>query len=211
MIRAGLSRFSPPDWLFYPGAALAGVLTVALAFSLRPPDAVPEVDGGSVVLEGRALNEVLPGPGVRVDFIPRSDSGPVIRVRADETIEVGGRLFPGAAVPVPAEIEAAAIGRRVRFEVELRRVDSDLERIQIGYFTATSGASGWIPQPVGDRYATVAIEFDVPAGAAADGREWAGVWPDPEGRGRAVLIRRMAVSVVEPEPEPDAAIEEGPG
>jgi len=194
--RSRARPFSLPDWAFYPAALLVGGLLVAVAFSLRPRDAVPEVTETAVVLEGRALNEVIPGPGTRVDFIPRSDSGAVIRASADETVETGGRVFPGVGVALPADFEARAVGRRVRVEMEVRRVDADLERVRIGYFTATAGASGWLPQPVTDRYTTIAFEYDVPEDASADGRERVGLWPDPEGEGRAVFVRRIEARLV---------------
>jgi len=190
--------FSLPDWAFYPFAALLGGVMTAVAFTARPPEAVPEMTDTTFLLEGLALNEVFPGPGTRVDFIPRSDSGAVIRLSASETVETGSRLFPGVGIPLPAAFEARAIGQRVYVELEVRRVDGDLEEVQIGYFTDSSGTSGWKPRPVTDRYAPITLEWTVPATAVADGREWIGLWPDPEGEDRAIFVRRVEARILEP-------------
>ena len=67
--RGGLGRFSPPDWLFMPGAALLAAGLVALAMALEPSGEDPVVTETEFIMAGPALAQLVPGPGTGFQFL----------------------------------------------------------------------------------------------------------------------------------------------
>lgn len=187
---------SLPDWAFYPIVTLAAGGLVVLAMSVRPAGTEPVVQGDRYIVQGPALSSFIPGPGTRVAFMPDYPGGAVARVGSDASLEAAGTLSAGVGLVVPPGFEAAVVGRRIRVEAEIRRMEDTLEQARLGYFTVSTGDSGWRIVPVGDAFTTVSFEWDVPADVVLNEQEWVGIWPDPEGVGRDLLVRRVMVEIL---------------
>lgn len=187
---------SLPDWAFYPAVTLIAAAIVALAMVIRPAGTEPVVQADRFIAEGPALSNFIPGPGTRVSFMPDYPGGSVARIGSDASLEAAGSLSAGVGLVVPPEFEAAVIGRRIRVEAEIRRMDDTLEEARLGYFTVSTGDSGWRAVPVSDAFTTVSFEWNVPADAALNESEWVGLWPDPQGAGRDLLVRRVVVLIL---------------
>lgn len=194
-------RWSPPDWVFLPAAALVTAGLVALALNLRPGTVEPEVTATSFVMEGEALGQLIPGPGTRLEltFSPTGDV--MARMSSTASFESAGLMSAGVGAALPAEWEANAIGRIVRFEVDAQAAqDSRIEQIRLGYFTVGHGDSERTLRPVASSWSTVGICYPVSPDAQPNGTEWLGIWPGDLGDGQAVLVRSIRLTL-EPEGE----------
>jgi hypothetical protein len=194
-LRAAVERMSLPDWAFYPLALGAVALMVWLALDMR------EEGGGLVLAENRLevfgpeLANIVPGPGVTASYDPERE---VAIVASDGGMAEFGNRSAGAGFRLPAQVERAVIGQRLRLIMELRSGDETLRRAHIGYFTTEGHDSRWRQVRVGPNFAEVMIAHEVPLDAEFNGQEWIGVWPDQAGLGRPVEIRRMTVELLGP-------------
>jgi len=111
--RGGLGRFSPPDWLFMPGAVVFAAGLVALAMALEPTGEDPVVTETEFVMAGPALAQLLPGPGTGFQLLTASGT-PVARLTATASLEAAGRLSAGVAGVIPPDFEARVPGRLLR-------------------------------------------------------------------------------------------------
>ncbi|KPP81697.1 MAG: hypothetical protein HLUCCA04_07810 [Oceanicaulis sp. HLUCCA04] len=191
---ATLGRINVPDWAFYTLAAgLAGALIV-LAFLMRPYNAAAVVTERELVVQGAALADLVNGPGTRVRFDPAHPDGPVARATAAASYEIAGQMSAGVAAFTPDEFETRIAGRRIRVEFEVRASGPNgPDSVYIGYFTSGYGDSGWREQAVSQQYTTVSFEWDAPPYEGQTFNESIGIWPDPDGQNREVLIRRIRV------------------
>lgn len=194
-------RWSPPDWVFLPVAALGAAGLIILALNIRPGTVEPVITGESFVMEGEALAQLIPGPGTRFELSFGPAGEPIARLSATASYEAAGLLSAGVGAALPAEWEVNAIGRIVRFEVEAQAApDSRLEQIRLGYFTVGHGDSERTLRPVGSAWSTVGICYQVSPSAQPNGAEWLGIWPGDAGDGQAVLVRSIRLNL-EPEGE----------
>lgn len=207
--RGGLGRFSPPDWVFMPGAALLFAGLVALALAFEPAGEDPVVTDTQFIVNGPALAQLVPGPGTGVQLVTTGGE-PAARMTATASLEAAGRLSAGVAAIIPAEFEAAVVGRLVKVEASVRAAPgSDITEARLGYFTTGGGDSGWREVPVTDTFETVGFCYEVSAQAPLNEIESMGVWPDVDGGQRFLLVRDMRVTI-QPEgvtaPDCDASI-----
>ena len=203
--RAG--RWSPPDWVFLPLSALVAAGLIVLALNVRPGTVEPEITASSFVMEGEALGQLIPGPGTRFELTFSPVGEPLARLSATASFEAAGLLSAGVGAALPAEWEANAIGRVVRFEVEAQAApDSRVEQIRLGYFTVGHGDSERTLRPVTESWSTTWICYQVSAAAQPNGAEWLGIWPGDAGNGQAVLVRSVRLTL-EPEGETVAQCE----
>lgn len=197
-----LARLSPPDWAFTALAALAGAGLVALALGARPGGISPTTTETSFAVEGPALSELIAGPGTSARFVPDASGGPVARLSADSTFEAAGSMSAGVAAIPPPEFEDRVAGRRIRVTMEVRTAGSSgPESVRVGYFTIGYGDSGWREIEIGPEFQSISFEWDAPPEAQANQDEAVGIWPDPDGLSREIVLRRMRVDIL---PEDDA-------
>ncbi|MEQ8432596.1 MAG: hypothetical protein RIA71_00020 [Oceanicaulis sp.] len=193
--RGGLGRFSPPDWLFMPGAVVFAAGLIALAMALEPTGEDPVVTETEFVMAGPALAQLLPGPGTGFQLFTASGA-PVARLTATASLEVAGRLSAGVAGVIPPEFEARVPGRLLKVEASLRAApESAITEARLAYFTSGGGDSGWREVPVGEDFRTVGFCYQVSPDAPLNEVEFVGVWPDIEGGARGLLLRELRVTI----------------
>jgi hypothetical protein len=193
--RGGLGRFSPPDWLFMPGAALLAAGLVALAMALEPSGEDPVVTETEFIMAGPALAQLVPGPGTGFQLLTASGT-PVARLTATASLEVAGRLSAGVAGVIPPEFEARVPGRLLRVAATLSAPpESTITEARLAYFTTGGGDSGWRDVPVTADFRTVGFCYLVSPDAPLNEMESIGVWPDIEGGGRALFVRELRVTI----------------
>ncbi|MCW5724836.1 MAG: hypothetical protein KIS81_07745 [Maricaulaceae bacterium] len=190
-------RLSLPDWAFYPVAALVLAGMIAFAMSGRAELQGVLVSETRLLAEGEALANLIPGPGTSVvyDFAEGASLA-----RSVATLEAAGHLSAGVGLLAPAVFERAVIGRRIRVSVEMRAADSSLTEARLGYFTTEGHDSGWRAFEISEDYAIYAFEHDISPLTQANNEEWVGVWPDAQGLGRGVYVRRLQVDILPAEP-----------
>lgn len=194
---ATLGRINVPDWAFYPSAAALAALLIAVALLMQPRNAAATVSERELVFQGAALSDLVNGPGTHVRFDPGHADGPVARASAAASFEIAGNMSAGVAAFVPDEFETRISGRRVRVEFEVRASGTNgPETVRIGYFTTGYGDSGWHELPVSPRYSTIFFEWDAPVHEGQEFNEAVGIWPDPLGESREILIRRIRVFIL---------------
>ena len=193
---------SPPDWAFFPGALLVAAAMVFLALQIRPAGDSPVFEEGRYQLEGAALNQLIATPGTEVAFIADADT-PFVRTRALASMAAPGSSI-GVAALLPADFEAQVVGRVVAVEAVWRAAPdttsgAGLTQANLRYATTGGGDSGWRALPLGEAFEPVGFCYQVRGDAPVTGQEWVGVWPDAEGRGRAVDLRMLRATIQAPE------------
>ena len=188
------------DRVFLPllVVAIAGLIWFALQF--RPVGQNPVVTADRFVMEGAALAQLVPGPGTQSVFDPASPGGPTARAIATASLEAAGGLSAGVGAVIAGDFEAAVIGQTIEVSFELRAVDPELSSVRIGYFVVGQGDTGWRTVPVTQRFERVTLRHRVPETAPRGNNDWVGLWPDPDGAGRTVIVRRIEVRIL-PEDE----------
>ena len=188
------------DRVFLPllVVAVAGLIWFALQF--RPVGQNPVITADRFVMEGAALAQLVPGPGTQSVFDPASPGGPTARAIATASLEAAGGLSAGVGAVIAGDFEAAVIGQTIEVSFELRAVDPELNSVRIGYFVVGQGDTGWRTVPVTQRFERVTLRHRVPETAPRGNNDWVGLWPDPDGAGRAVIVRRIEVRIL-PEDE----------
>ena len=188
------------DRVFLPllVVAVAGLIWFALQF--RPVGQNPVITEDRFVMEGAALAQLVPGPGTQSVFDPASPGGPTARAIATASLEAAGGLSAGVGAVIAGDFEAAVIGQTIEVSFELRAVDPELNSVRIGYFVVGQGDTGWRTVPVTQRFERVTLRHRVPETAPRGNNDWVGLWPDPDGAGRAVIVRRIEVRIL-PEDE----------
>ncbi|AZU04863.1 hypothetical protein X907_2348 [Glycocaulis alkaliphilus] len=194
---ATLGRINIPDVIFYPSAAALAALLIAFALMMQPRNASAVVTERELVFQGAALADLVNGPGTNVRFDPGHSDGPVARASSAASFEMAGNMSAGVAAFVPDEFETRISGRRIRVEFEVRTAGSSgPDTVRIGYFTTGYGDSGWRELPVSPRYSTISFEWDAPVHQGEEFNEAIGIWPDPQGENREILIRRIRVFIL---------------
>jgi hypothetical protein len=191
-----LARFSLPDSLFWPLAAAVAWALVWGAMQYRPTGQDAVVTADAFIMEGAALDQLIPGPGTRTLFDPAASGGPVARLTATASREAAGHLSAGVGAVVPPEFEAAVVGRDIEVRVEMRAPDPDLTHAHIGYFVVGDADTGWRRVEVDTVFRTLTLRHHIPAGTPLGGLDWVGIWPDEDGSGRPLLVRRIEVRIL---------------
>jgi len=188
------------DRFFLPFAAIIAAIVIWLAIQYRPVGQNPVITADRFLMEGAALAQLVPGPGTQSVFDPASPGGPTARTIATASLEAAGGLSAGVGAVIAGDFEEAAIGRAIEVSFELRAIDPEQTSIGIGYFVVGEGDTGWRLVPVTTRFERVTLRHRIPENAPRGNNDWVGLWPDPDGAGRAVVVRRIEVQIL-PEAE----------
>ncbi|MCH8489376.1 MAG: hypothetical protein LAT81_05525 [Oceanicaulis sp.] len=191
-----LGRFSLRDRVFWPLAVLLFAALVWGAMQYRPTGQDAVVTADTFIMEGAALDQLIPGPGTRTMFDPAASGGPLAHLSATASLEAAGHLSAGVGAVLPPQFEAAVVGRDIEVRIDLRAPDSDLTHVHIGYFVVGDADTGWRQVEVDTVFRTVTLRHHIPAGTPLGGLDWVGIWPDEDGAGRPLLVRRIEVRIL---------------
>ncbi|MGY6628793.1 MAG: hypothetical protein ACXIVL_09755 [Oceanicaulis sp.] len=191
-----LARLSLPDSLFWPLAAGVCAALVWGAMQYRPAGQDAVITADAFIMEGAALDQLIPGPGTRTVFDPAAAGGPAARLTATASKEAAGHLSAGVGAVIPPDFEAAVVGRDIEVRIDLRSPDPDLTHAHIGYFVVGEADTGWRRVEVDTVYRTLTLRHHIPAGTPLGGLDWVGIWPDENGAGRPLLVRRIEVRIL---------------
>lgn len=191
-----LERFSLPDSAFWPLAAAVFAALIWGAMQYRPSGQDAVVTADTFLMEGAALDQLIAGPGTRTLFDPAAPGGPVARLTATASREAAGHLSAGVGAVVPPEFEAAVVGRDIEVRIEMSAPDPDLTHAHIGYFVVGDADTGWRQVEVDTVFRTLTLRHHIPAGTPLGGLDWVGIWPDEDGAGRPLLVRRIEVRIL---------------
>lgn len=189
-----MKLLSLPDWAFYPLMVLISVAMVYGSLSIRPPGGEVEFEENILLVEGPALANFFNGPGTRAQFIPDFPGGPVARLSADGSLDALGRQSAGTGLYLPADYARMAAGHPVQITILMRAADEDLTDFRLAYFVLEEGSSGWQTRTVSNDFEEVTYTY-TPSETSTRGQHILGFWPDPEGRGHSILIRRITMEV----------------
>lgn len=184
------------DRFFLPLAVLAAAGFIWLALQLRPVGQNPVITADLFVMEGAALAQLIPGPGTQSIFDPASPGGPTARTTATASLDAAGHLSAGVGAVIAGAFEEAVIGETIEVSFELRAADPEQTSARIGYFVVGDGDTGWRTVPVSPRFERVSLRHAIPENAPRGNNDWVGLWPDPDGGGRAVIVRRIEVRIL---------------
>ena len=189
-------RISLSDRFFIPLVVLAAAGLIWLAMQYRPIGQDAVVTADRFLMEGAALAQLIPGPGTEVIFDPAAPGGPLARATATSSLEAAGNLSAGVGAVAPPEFEAAVVGRTIEVAVTITGADVELTEVAIGYFTVGEGDTGWRRMALDSGDQVLLLRHAVPATAPLGNNDWIGVWPDPDGAGRSISIRRIEVTIL---------------
>lgn len=198
-----------PDYLFYP--MIAAVLAVMAAVALAPgPERQREAmaamgnpqDG--LHLQGEALSNLQAPEGLSMDLVELPDGRTIGRAAAFKRTDQPP-LSAGVFVTLTSEFEDAFAGHTVRVSVEARRPQANgSQRMWVSYFGGGGPGDGvWREAALGTELQTYVFEWALPEMGGEPGVDYIGIWPDPEGQGRAVEVFSLRAEVV-PEGEDGA-------
>ena len=188
---------SPPDWAFFPGALILAAAMVFAAMQVRPSGDSPVFADGRYVMDGPALNQLIATPGTEFTFVADAQA-PFVRAIAQAALAPSGGPI-GVAALLPEQFEAQVVGEVVAVEAVWRAApETGLSQAHLRYATDGGGDSGWRALPVSEAFEPVGFCYQVRDDAPLTGQEWLGVWPDAEGRGRAIDIRRLSATILPP-------------
>lgn len=185
---------SLPDWAFYPLVILISAGLIYGSMQIRPPGGEPEFENDLLMVEGPALANFFNGPGTRATFIPDFPGGPVARLSADGSLDAMGNQSAGTGLYLPEDYATRAAGRPVRITLSVRGSDETLTDFRAGYFILGGAASGWQTLDSATDFQDVVFEYTPPV-ESAQGQHVIGLWADPDGRARSILVRRMTLEI----------------
>lgn len=185
------------DRLFFPLVLLVVAGLIWASFQIRPAGQEAQVSADRFLMEGAALAQLIAGPGTQSQFDPGAPGGPFARTTATASLEAAGNMSAGVAAVIAGAFEDAVIGREIEVSFDLRAVDPELTEARIGYFVVGDGDTGWREVPVTTEFQTVSLRHRVPNDAPRGNNDWVGIWPDTTGAGRAVIVRRIEVRILE--------------
>jgi hypothetical protein len=210
-ILAPLGRYSLPDLVFVPLVVLVCGGLIFAGLSWRPLGPEPTITETRFTMTGRALAQMIPGPGTTIQLLPTYGEQPVVRLGATASFEAAGNMSAGVGAVIPFEFEARVATRMVRIEAEIQSSpEGGVDAAKLGYFTIGHGDSGWRDIAVTDEWETVGFCFQTRPTAVANNDEAVGIWPDIGGTGRSLLLREIRVTIM-PEGESLQSCEAGIG
>jgi len=193
-----------PDRVFYPFILLIAA-ALAIAALVGGPDRIvgftgePLLGQDSLVARGPDLAAMRAADGLTVEFLPSAEDLNHARLRAFRRPE-DGAASAGVFLTISPRQESALSGRTVRVSILARARGAEAtERFLAQYATSDSpGDSGWIAFEPDAVFRTYSFTHAIPEKNGPPGLDFIGVWPDPDGEGRALDIIQLSVEPIDP-------------
>lgn len=155
-----------------------------------PAQASPETPNRFTV-SGKAADAWTAGPRNQISLHPLG-----IEISSQTTDPASGGVTGGVHVRVPDDFERAASGSQIRVSVSARAAEvNGTDGFAVAYSTNEVGNSGWRTFEASDRLATYSFDYSVPPMKEGQG-DFVGVWADPQGAGRGLVIESLTVEVL---------------
>ncbi len=196
------------DWIFFPlmGAIMLGMI----AFGLAPgkerlreamiPFSDPEA---GLYLEGDTLSLMYAADGLSLDLVTLENGRRAAQMAAFRRLDEPP-LSQGIFITLPPNFADAFAGRTIRISIEARApLQHGSPRFSVAYFGGENGNSGWRDITLSGETDTYVFDWEAPlrkSSAHGGGPAFIGVWPDPEGRGRAIDMFSLRVRIAGDEP-----------
>lgn len=185
------------DQLFFPIAGLALLAMAAAAIAPGPAyqraamRAMGTPEAG-LLLEGETLALFQVPEGLSLDLVPAEDqTGFSANLAAFKPYDQPPSSA-GVFLTLPPEFERAFAGRTVTVRVEARRAAVDgSPHFLLRYFGGEDqDPNEWREAATGESLQTYEFDWSLPPSDGA--ADYIGIWPDPEGLGRAIEIVRLS-------------------
>ncbi len=196
------------DFLFFPIAAaiMLGMIAAALA---PGPDRVREALAAfgspetGLGVSGETLNMLQMPDGLSMDLLTLEGTS-TARIAAFRPYDQPP-LSQGAFITLPPDFGRAFAGRTIRISTVVRRApESGSPRFAMAYFGGGGVQdSGWQEMQPTDDLQTYEFDWTLPPDPGETDVDYIGVWPDPEGRGRAIDLTGLSARIVEPDAAED--------
>lgn len=181
------------DIFFYPLALLiiAGIIIFALSFKDRlPPLTKTEILAQGFVLENEGLQRLTASPGTMIEFTASGS-------KAILTSHIARDIAPpsaGVFATLGEDYESAFAETLLEIQVKARLVDPlQAASLEIGYFSAGSGDSGWKAFALTETVETYTLYFRPGPVLEQKGQDYIGLWPDPKGQQIPIEVTSISV------------------
>jgi hypothetical protein len=107
-----------------------------------------------------------------------------------------GYTTQGAFLTLNTDWEQDAIGKMVEVKVTARKAgDNPSGSFGIAYSTAATGNSGWKITALDTEPREYTLLWKIPATAQQPGEDYIGIWADPKGIGRTIIVEKVQVQL----------------
>ena len=164
--------------------------------SSSPPEetktGLPEIS--EVVFSGNLKEMVIvPGQGNTASLI-KDASGPAIRLSSTGSKRPPDGDGNGGIVRLSPALSRALSGRKVTVTITMRTSLKDGSTTARALYSRPGlPTSGWQDLTAGTEFADATFEYKVPTREGGHGPDLISIWADPEGRDRAIEIRKIEI------------------
>ena len=182
------------DRYFYPLAAVIIGAMIAYALSFTVDTRPSNVD--IFERQGADLDVLFPSPGTTVNLEVSSDM-----VYAKLSAHMNREIAPpsaGVFATLGPDYESNFGGATIRITVRAKAGETTPSAtMELGYFTADVGSSGWRTFELADSYADYSFDYS-PNKPSGKGNNYLGIWPDSSGQGSEVFVQSVKVERLRP-------------
>lgn len=194
-----------PDKIFYPFIVvfIAAMILFALSFGFKASDNPmlkldPEETG--FVVQGESLQSVVGSPGTTVQLARDSDGNITYVTAAAHVLRKDAPPSAGVFAELSSLFESGFAEKPLEVKVRARKsADNPSETFEFRYYTASVGDSQSRYFELTDEFQDYVFEFTPKAPKGDPGIDYVGVWPDIEGKSRAMDISLFSVKIIKPD------------
>ena len=183
------------DFIFYPLCALVvgGIIWYALSFT---PGTAPINISEGYTASGEDLQYFLVPNQLEFTLKKDEQIGQTVAVLTSNANKASVPPSAGICMRLGPDFEAAFEGKELEMTVRARVGDtSPTPRFQMGYFVVGTEGSGWKEFTPTDQYADYKIRLKKTAAQGKTRGDYAGIWPDIDGKGRTLNVASITVKL----------------
>lgn len=184
------------DWQFYPLLIAAVVALVAFAYTRGHDDV--GLAGPDFVVEGETLNTFYAAQGLSFSIAGDAANPNAYAVLSAHVSRKQAPPSAGVFLTLPRVYKERYAGQPINVMVTARKGRaSKLKSFDIAYLSTDAGSSGWQTFTLTNDFETYSFLFTPGQPSGADGTDFVGIWPDVEGEGQTVDVKRIDVTIVD--------------
>lgn len=186
------------DWQFYPLLLIAIVALVAFAYTRGHDDT--GLAGPDFIVEGETLNTFYAAQGVSFSIAGDAANPNAYAVLSAHVSRKQAPPSAGVFLTLPRVYKQRYAGKPINVTVTARKGRaSKLESFDIAYLSTDAGSSGWQTFNLSNDFETYSFPFTPRQPSGADGTDFVGIWPDVEGEGQTLDVKRIELAIIESE------------